>query len=112
MDEPSREWRVVAAKRDVLQAGLYDVQVGRRIVLLVGDGDQVLAFQGICPHQSARLAQGSLVDETIQCAHHLARFRLADGTCTGGWQLPPLKRYVVRIEGDDVLLSEPLVPLD
>ena len=112
MDEPSIEWRVVAATQDVLQAGLRDVQVGRRIVLLVGQGDQVLAFQGTCPHQSARLAHGSLIEGTIQCPHHLAQFRLADGTCTGGWQLPPLKRYAVRVEGDDVLLSEPLQPLD
>lgn len=112
MDEASIEWRVVAAKSDVLQAGLRDVQVGRRIVLLVSDGDQVFAFQGTCPHQSARLAHGSLLDGTIQCPHHLAQFRIADGTCTGGWQLPPLRRYAVRVDGDDVLLSEPLLTLD
>ena len=112
MDQPSTKWRVVAAKSDVLETGMRDVQIGRQIVLLVGDGDAVLAFQGTCPHQSARLALGSLLEGTIQCPHHMAEFRLADGVCTGGWQLPALKRYAVRVDGDDVLLSEPLQALE
>ena len=112
MQEPSPAWRVVARKQELLQSGLREIQIGRRIVLLVGYGDQVFAFQGTCPHQSARLAQGSLIEGTIQCPHHLARFRLDDGACTGGWQLPPLKRFAVRVHGDDILLSDPLMLLE
>lgn len=85
-----------------------EIALGRRIILLIKSGDEVLAFQGLCPHQQARLAEGALQNGTIQCPRHLASFELQDGACTGGWQLPPLKRYVVKVEGDDILLSDPL----
>lgn len=104
-------WQVVASKNQVDAAGLLDVRVGRRVVLLIARSDQILAVQGLCPHQHARLSEGAMVDDTLQCPHHLARFNVEDGACTGGWQLPPLKRYAVRVENDQVLLSDPLTPL-
>lgn len=104
-------WQVVASKSEVSAAGLHNVHVGRRVVLLIAQQDQVLAVQGLCPHQHARLSEGMLLDGAIQCPLHLARFDLADGTCTGGWQLQPLRRYAVRVEGDQVLLPDPLVAL-
>ena len=110
-DGPPPGWQGVASRQVVQQAGMLDVQIGRRVVLLVSRGGEIIAVQGLCPHQMARLAEGTIVGGTLQCPHHLAKFNLSDGACTGGWQLPPLRRYAVRIEGDQVLLPEPLVAL-
>ena len=55
---------------------------------------------------------GMLVDDMIQCPRHLARFSLADGSCSGGWQLAPLRRYEVQIEDGNILLKDPLVALE
>ena len=112
MADTPNTWRVVASRQDVLQAGMRDVPIGRRIVLLVGRGGEILAFQGLCPHQHARLVEGTLDGDALQCPRHLARFDLDDGTCGGGWQLPALRRYAVRIDGDDVLLADPPVALE
>ena len=112
IDEESTHWTVVATVPEVAKTGLCDVLIGRRSVLLVYRNQQILAFQGICPHQSARLADGLIIDDSIQCPHHLARFRLDNGQCSSGWQLSPLKRYAVKTDGDDILLPDPLLELD
>lgn len=110
-DNNESAWQVVTSREQILEAGLRDVVIGRSVVLLIAQADQILAFQGLCPHQLARLSEGMLVGDALQCPQHLARFNLSDGACTGGWQLPPLKRYAVRIDGDQVLLPDPLVAL-
>ncbi len=91
---------------------MHDIVIGRAVVLLIADTDQIRAVQGLCPHQRARLSEGVLAGGVLQCPHHLARFNLDDGACTGGWQLPSLRRYAVRVDGDQVLLRDPLVALD
>ncbi len=107
MSETSN-WRTVAKCSDFPSSGLMDVLVGRKVILLVKTESTVLALQGLCPHQQARLAEGEVQHGTLQCPHHLAAFNLSDGSCTGGWQLPPLKRYIVEVDGDDILLRDPL----
>lgn len=104
-------WRAVARLDDLEDPGLLDVEAGRQLVLLVRQGDRVRAYQGLCPHQFARLSGGTLDGERLQCPRHLAQFRLADGVCPSGWDLPALKRYAVRVADGVVLLAEPLAPL-
>lgn len=94
---------------------LADVVVGRELVVLVRRQSGVSAYQGLCPHEYARLSAGRYETdeegEWLTCSRHLARFRLEDGVCPRGWRLPPLKRYAVRLKGDAVLLEDPLTPL-
>ena len=107
----SHDWCVAAALSDIPENGLHDVAIGRTMVLLVRRNDRVMAFQGLCPHQFARLADGLLLADDLQCPRHLARFRLSDGICTNGWQLPPLERYPVRVKEGAILLPDPLTPI-
>ena len=111
-DQSESAWQVVASLAHVRREGMHDIVIGRNVVLLIAETEQIRAVQGLCPHQRARLSEGVLAEGVLQCPHHLARFNLSDGTCTGGWQLPPLRRYDVRVEGDDVLLPDPLVALE
>lgn len=110
--ETSPGWCVATSLSDIPENGLHDVMVGETLVLLVRRDDQVMAFQGLCPHQFARLADGLLLEDVLQCPRHLARFRLSDGVCASGWQLPPLQRYPVRIKDGAILLPDPLMPID
>ena len=111
MTEDGSEWRAVARLSEIPDPGLTDVELGRRLVLLVRQGQSVRAYQGLCPHQFARLAGGHLEGEELRCPQHMARFRLEDGVCTGGWALSALERYAVRVEGEEVQLQFPLHPL-
>jgi len=105
-------WQVVAALDDLPASGMGEVEIGRQLILLVRRGDSVVAFQGFCPHQFARLAEGRLDDGWLQCPRHQARFSLDDGSCGPGWALPPLKRFAVKIDKGKVLLPAPLVSLE
>lgn len=109
-------WQKVADLDALAPGALSDVVVGQELVLLVRDAaGTVRAFQGLCPHEYARLAEGALEEgeggAMIRCSRHLARFDLADGVCRRGWVLPPLRRYAVEVADGAVLLPDPLVAL-
>lgn len=105
-------WQAVADLAAIPEDAPFEAAAGRAVVVLVRRGGTVLAFQGLCPHQYARLGRGTIEpDGFLRCPQHLARFSLADGSCGPGWALPPLARYPVRIEAGRVLLPDPLRPL-
>jgi nitrite reductase/ring-hydroxylating ferredoxin subunit len=109
--DTNTNWRVVAQTSALGWNGLFDVVVDDQLVLLVNTGEEIIAVQGQCPHQFARLVGGSFHENRLQCPHHRALFRLSDGACTNGWQLPPLKRYPVRVIGSDIALPRALVAM-
>jgi 3-phenylpropionate/trans-cinnamate dioxygenase ferredoxin subunit len=111
MSEAATAWQPVAALADLPDEGLHEVAVGRHLLLLVRREGEVLAVQGLCPHQFAPLVEGVLdAGGWLHCPRHRACFRLSDGACGPGWVLPPLKRYAVRLEDGMVLLPDPLLP--
>ncbi|MEO1104152.1 MAG: Rieske (2Fe-2S) protein [Pseudomonadota bacterium] len=106
------KWQKVAAVSDFIDTDLCEVAVGNDLVLLVRRGADVHAVAGLCTHAFARLSGGRVdADGHLNCPRHLARFSLEDGRCLSGWAVPPLKRYAVRIDGDDILLTNPLTSL-
>ena len=105
-------WQAVARLEALVPDKPQEAVVGNRLVLLLRQGDIVTAYQGLCPHQAARLAFGRVADGWLHCPHHQARFNLADGACGPGWQMPALKRFATRIEEGVILLPDPLTPLD
>ena len=106
------KWRTVASVSDFSRSPIIEVLIERSVLILIRHDEQVRAYQGLCPHQAARLAYGTVDDGMLTCPHHLAQFDLATGSCTGGWQLPPLKRYAIRIEDDEIRVSDPLVAVE
>ncbi len=106
-------WQAVARFGELPEEGLREVAVGRALVLLVCRAGSLQAVQALCPHQMAPLAEGHVDAEGwLHCPRHKASFRLSDGACGPGWVLPRLRRYAVRLDGGQVLLPDPLVPLD
>ncbi len=74
-----------------------EVLVGDILLFLVLHDGNIKAFQGLCPHQAARLGQGQVVDGQVHCPHHRARFSLEDGSCSPGWDLPALTNYPAQL---------------
>jgi nitrite reductase/ring-hydroxylating ferredoxin subunit len=108
----SREWKCVAGFEQLPSGGLLEVVIENKVVVLVRAENEVFAYDGICPHQMARLAQGTVADDWLQCPRHRAKFRLQDGSCGLGWRLPSLRRYEARILDNRIWLSIPLCPMD
>jgi nitrite reductase/ring-hydroxylating ferredoxin subunit len=70
-------------------------------VLVVRQGDAIVATAGVCPHEDVGLADGTLEDCVLTCPGHGYRFDVRDGRCEHDATLA-LRRYPVTLVGDEV----------
>ncbi|MGD2122929.1 MAG: FAD-dependent oxidoreductase [Gemmatimonadota bacterium] len=82
--------------------------VGDSPVFLLRRGEEVLAFNAVCTHYGAPLADGIFKNETIRCPWHHACFSMADGSVLGGPAFNPLLRREVSVKGDKVFVGDSL----
>ena len=98
-------WRGAGAKwialdlggaADITEGGPTKAKAGINGLVLIRNGDTILALHDTCAHAGGPLAEGTLVDGTIQCPWHGSRFRLADGHVARGPALYDQPAYEVR----------------
>jgi 3-phenylpropionate/trans-cinnamate dioxygenase ferredoxin subunit len=80
-------------------------------VLVINNGGDFTAIQGVCSHEYFELDKGFLTAGTITCALHLSRFDLSDGEPLDPPAELPLEVYPVVIENGRVLIEVPDGPL-
>lgn len=99
------------AGRDMLRG-----HVGKKSVLLVRLGDEVLAVGAKCTHCQGALDQGLVAGETVLCPLHHASFSLRTGEALGAPAFDPLPCWTVEREGgrDEgrIVVREPLKAAD
>jgi nitrite reductase/ring-hydroxylating ferredoxin subunit len=84
---------------------------GQRACVLIRRGEQVWAYENRCPHTGASLdwRPGQVLNPEgthIQCALHLAQFRMEDGLCVQGPCVgQALAPVAVRRHGDWVVMD-------
>ena len=106
MPEPG--WVRVASVSDVPKGEVIDVQVGDRDIALyhLEDGE-FCATDNFCTHEFARLSNGFLEDNEIECPLHAGRFDVR----TGKALCPPVdidvQVFEVQVSGNDVLIKLP-----
>jgi nitrite reductase/ring-hydroxylating ferredoxin subunit/uncharacterized membrane protein len=98
-------WRGAGAKwialdlggaADIPEGGPTRAKAGINGLVLIRNGDTILALHDTCAHAGGPLAEGTLVDGTIQCPWHGSRFRLTDGHVARGPALYDQPTYEVR----------------
>lgn len=73
-------WIEVCAGADLAKGDTLRFDHGRKTFALIRDQAGTLyATDGICTHGNTHLADGVLIDGTIECPKHNGRFRLTDG---------------------------------
>ncbi len=90
---------------DIPMNGMAQAGEGEAKVLFVRDCDGVRAFQANCPHYGAPLAKGMICGHTLYCPWHKAAFDVSDGSLREPPALDHLKRYPVRLEGEEAVAS-------
>ncbi len=97
----------VASLGELPVGGLLGVELdGQKIVLAHVDG-AVYALEGICSHQEALLAEGSLYEECLMCPVHGGEFDARTGEAITLPAMDPLRRFEVRVEDGDILVARP-----
>jgi len=74
-------------------------------VLLVRDGERIMACERACPHEQADLSLARIANGRLFCPRHLASFDLNDGQISAGWPSRPLRRYPIRIEDGQIWID-------
>jgi nitrite reductase/ring-hydroxylating ferredoxin subunit len=92
----------VAALSDVPPGKLKGVDVMGTPVCLANADGRIYAFQDNCTHEDFPLHNGTLLNRRVECAWHGAQFDVETGRAVRLPAVKPLRRYEVKIEGDDI----------
>lgn len=78
-------------------------------VLVIEDGNKIVACERACPHEQADLSRGHVAQGRLHCPHHRASFDLATGQVSPGWPTRPLRRFPVLVDDVDVWIDTQLL---
>jgi 3-phenylpropionate/trans-cinnamate dioxygenase ferredoxin component len=90
-----------------IDAPILPVRAGDQQLLIIRDGDRLVACERACPHEQADLALGRCAHGRLFCPRHYASFDLRDGTVSAGWTVRPLRLYPVTIRAQNIFVVPP-----
>jgi 3-phenylpropionate/trans-cinnamate dioxygenase ferredoxin subunit len=96
MTEEDARWVDVLPLERLADQGIICVQVEAVDLLLVRDGERIIACERACPHEQADLSFGRIADGRLFCPRHIASFDLDDGQVSAGWPSRRLQCYPVK----------------
>ncbi len=67
--------------------------------------DAFYATDGLCTHEKVHLADGFVMDNTIECPKHNGRFDYTTGAAKGAPVCVALKTYPTKVEDDRVFVD-------
>ncbi len=98
-------WHDVAAEADLFEDAGIAVTVADTELALFRVAGQVHAIHNACSHGLARLCEGWVVGEEIECPLHQGRFSLHTGEATFGPACESVRVWPVRIQDGRVWVS-------
>jgi len=103
----AENWQAVGPTEEVSEESPLAARVaGKDIGIYLCQGSYY-ALEDVCPHAEARLSQGFVEGEEIECPLHGARFHIPTGKCTREPADRDVRVYPVRIEGGIVYIELP-----
>ena len=102
--EPMR-WKKVASRAELAPGEVRRVFVAGIDIALCNLAGAIYAIDNICTHAYACLSDGYFEGEELECPLHGGRFNVKTGAACGGIVTEDLRRFAVRVDGDEVLVS-------
>jgi nitrite reductase/ring-hydroxylating ferredoxin subunit len=96
-DDGPESWTAAGSALDLAEGRPVVVRADGTDVVIVQDGDRLLALADRCTHRGGPLHEGDVVLGCIECPWHQSRFRLEDGEVAKGPATRPQPRYEARI---------------
>lgn len=100
----------VAAAHDLRDGEMTVVSVGGKKLLLARVDGAFHATAARCPHWGGPLPQGNLTGHRLLCPWHKATYDVLGGVLLEPPALDGITTYRVRIEGEDVFVSDEKLP--
>jgi nitrite reductase/ring-hydroxylating ferredoxin subunit len=98
-------WTRVAALAELKERGVMDAEVNGEEIALYWVEDAPYATENICTHAFARLSEGFLDGDCIECPVHQALFNVKTGAAVSPPAYQAVKTFACRIEGEDVMIE-------
>jgi nitrite reductase/ring-hydroxylating ferredoxin subunit len=99
-------WVRVASVKDVAEGEVIGVKAqGKDIALYHLEGGEFRATDNLCTHEFARLSDGWLEENEIECPLHAGKFDVRTGEALCAPVESPLRVYRVQVSGEDVLVE-------
>jgi MocE subfamily Rieske [2Fe-2S] domain protein len=100
-------WVTLCAAADVPDDDVVEVVRDGHVFCAYRIAGRYHATDGICTHAVARLAEGFVLDDVIECPMHNGRFHIPTGRVDGPPACEPLRTYPVRVDGGTLLVELP-----
>jgi naphthalene 1,2-dioxygenase ferredoxin component len=102
MSSEETGWVRAASRGELMEGEPLGVEVAGHSIALYDIEGQLFATDNICTHAYARLSDGWLDGELIECPLHAARFDVRTGKVLDPPATEDLKTYSVRIVDDEI----------
>jgi naphthalene 1,2-dioxygenase ferredoxin component len=102
MNADDTGWVRAASRTDLAQDEVLGVEVAGHSIALYDVEGSVFATDNICTHAYARLSDGWLDGELIECPLHAARFDVRTGKVLDPPATEDLKTYPVRVVDGEI----------
>ena len=86
----------LAGLPDIPEGGPTKLRAGINDLVVIRNGESILALHAQCAHAGGPLPEGTLVGGAIECPWHGSRFRMADGHVVRGPSMYDQPAYDVR----------------
>lgn len=96
-DRSPKTWTGAGSALDLVERGPVVVTADGVDVVIVQEGDRLLALADRCTHRGGPLHEGAVVVGCLECPWHQSRFRLEDGEVEQGPAVRPQPRYEARV---------------
>ena len=101
----SNDFIRAAGVNDIMPGKMKRLDINGRRILLANVGGGFYAADDTCTHEEASLSTGFLKGELVQCPLHGSRFNVRTGEALEEPAQENLKTYVLKIEGNDILID-------
>jgi len=95
-------WVRAASRADLPEGEVLGVDIGGRSIALYEVAGEIFATDNICTHAYARLSDGWLDGDLIECPLHAARFDVRTGKVLDPPATEDLKTFPVRLIEDEI----------
>jgi nitrite reductase/ring-hydroxylating ferredoxin subunit len=95
-------WVRAASRSDLAEGDVIGVEVAGHPIALYNVDGAIFATDNICTHAYARLSDGWLDGELIECPLHAARFDVRTGKVLDPPATEDLQTYPTRVVDDEI----------